>query len=175
MINQLLVLRAMHKDYYPSCQHGFFPQRGTMTAWQFILDSVIDRPDIYEIDLRKFFDGVKIEAINRQLQRNGVTDNWLNRLYDLNRSPVIAAERFEGETPQQAADRTKWMNGGEYSYYLMMYAHDITQGVPQGAPTSPFLSCMALQPLITQTKSGPEFDPVNKYFVERDLVGYADD
>ena len=40
--------------YIPDSQHGFYPGRGTGTAWKTILSEVLASPNIYEFDLRKF-------------------------------------------------------------------------------------------------------------------------
>lgn len=42
----------------PDNQHGSIPGRGTKTAWEHIIEKVLDAPDIFEFDLKKFFDRV---------------------------------------------------------------------------------------------------------------------
>jgi hypothetical protein len=63
MMNQFLVFYSLHHCPVDAAQHGFVPGRGTKTAWEFILSKVIVAPDIYEIDLRSFFDKVRVDRI----------------------------------------------------------------------------------------------------------------
>lgn len=51
---------------------------------------------------------------------------------------------------------------------------DVTVGVPQGAPTSPFIACQALYSLIEETVY-TSFNSITGLRTERDLIGYADD
>jgi len=42
-------------------QYGFRPGRGTLQAWQKVLGSVIGEDNIYEYDLKGFFDSVNTD------------------------------------------------------------------------------------------------------------------
>jgi hypothetical protein len=106
MINQLIVYRAICKGTIPSQQHGFVPHRGTLTAWRDLLKNTIRCRDIYEIDLRKFFDQIKLLSLKEALLKNcGISGVWYTRLIDLNTSIVRPARQTEGETDQQRDDR----------------------------------------------------------------------
>jgi hypothetical protein len=56
------------QEYLSPHQHGFRPQMGVLTAWKQILRDVVPKKNIYEFDLRGFFDNVDWSAINKQLQ-----------------------------------------------------------------------------------------------------------
>jgi retron-type reverse transcriptase len=48
-------------------QHGFLPGRGVITAWRDIFTNVVDKDNIYEYDLKGFFDNVSLKAIEQWL------------------------------------------------------------------------------------------------------------
>jgi len=48
-------------------QHGFLPGRGVITAWKDIFENVINRDNIFEYDLKGFFDNVKLKSIEQFL------------------------------------------------------------------------------------------------------------
>lgn len=50
-------------DVFPENQHGFLPNRGTLTAWKSILSKAISKPDIYEFDYKGFFDNVRTDKV----------------------------------------------------------------------------------------------------------------
>lgn len=73
------------KDSYPKEQHGFFPKKGTLTAWKQLL-KVINSPDIFEYDLTKFFDRVNIQYISQKLLEAGTPKSVVYMLENINRS-----------------------------------------------------------------------------------------
>jgi hypothetical protein len=193
MMNQFLVFYSLHHCPVDAAQHGFVPGRGTKTAWEFILSKVIVAPDIYEIDLRSFFDKVRVDRI-------------VSRIGKLFHLPKVLKERLwmmmtqlpSLKTPQtsptpQVDDKDLkggiffTLSGGignikfgsHWNYLAKEFPglrptrrYRKAQGVPQGCPLSPFLSLFALSPLLRQTRAkGTRY---GKPFW-RDLVGYADD
>lgn len=83
MLNTALIIwleRVWNKE-----QHGYFPERGTMTAWKSILEK-IGRPTIYEFDLKQFFPNVEIQYITRKLQSTGMPKHWYEYFENLNKS-----------------------------------------------------------------------------------------
>lgn len=61
------------EDYFLPSQHGCLPGRGTLTAWtSFFKSKIYKKKFIYEIDLRKFFDSVHINAVEEILLKCGV-------------------------------------------------------------------------------------------------------
>lgn len=72
MLNQLLVNFLLTRNLFPVSQHGFIPGRGTMTAWKELLERALGARDIYEFDLKSFFDSVRLDAISEELRNHDV-------------------------------------------------------------------------------------------------------
>jgi hypothetical protein len=204
MLNQLIVLRAIHKRTIPDCQHGFVPGRGTLTAWLHILRKVIWQKDIYEIDLRSFFDFVDNNQIEMELPKvTGMPRSWASRIWEINLSPVVPAAVHSSSTAQETEDFLRWdptTEGRSKEEVLRQLSAEKglrrlsepyrrlkrqypninwwmhTEGVPQGSATSCFLACLMLRPLIEKTRRNiwNNLAPRDSDEV-RDLIGYADD
>lgn len=96
MLNQLLVLYAYQRKIISTCQHGFLPRRGTLTAWRDILSRVIKSPDIYEIDIKGFFDNVDHGSLRNSLRNDlNLPKDWLDRIMLINRSLVELPSKEE--------------------------------------------------------------------------------
>jgi len=65
MLEHVLVL-SVHLN---ESQHGFRPNRGTLTAWKSMFTSVIDSPNIYEIDLRQCFPSISLLRLHHVLTK----------------------------------------------------------------------------------------------------------
>jgi hypothetical protein len=63
MINNLLSIYISGQVLINPNQHGFQPGKGTLTAWKQIISEVIEAENIWEFDLVKFFDEIKVQAI----------------------------------------------------------------------------------------------------------------
>jgi hypothetical protein len=59
MLNMLLVYGYDSK--LSDVQHGFRPGRGTLSAWKVLLERVLPARNIYEYDLKAFFDRVRVD------------------------------------------------------------------------------------------------------------------
>lgn len=161
MINQLLVLYLRKKDLWPENQHGFFPKKGTMTAWKEVLGKVIQSPDIWEFDLEKFFDNVNLDVVNAKLLEFGVPEALVRRLWRINISPIQSKPR-EIATEVKAPIRPIGVDIDKFSFlksrqdtYLSGRLASVNfaggmaplvgvAGAPQGSPTSPVLSILPL-------------------------------
>lgn len=88
MLNNLIVWSRTGREYE---QHAYFPQRGVHTAWQSVFER-IDSPNIYEFDLKGFFDNVSLEFMYKVLVRDyGYPRSVAAFLRKLNRSiPKLA-------------------------------------------------------------------------------------
>lgn len=164
MVNQFLVHYLDSRGYLSPEQHGFRPNRGTMSAWKVILSEVIHTKDIYEFDLKKFFDSVSLDAVSAKLVEYEVPINIVRQLYIINTSPIVLKKaklnEFEqmmksllhkGATPDEIINHPRPLS---YRYRV--------RGVPQGAPTSPVLATITMRGSITE-RPGLE------------VVTYADD
>lgn len=61
-------------------QHGFLPNRGTLTAWRDVLLKAINAPDIYEYDYKGFFDNVNSTKVLNWLAEKGLPKTWVLKL-----------------------------------------------------------------------------------------------
>jgi len=148
MLNQLMVNFLDSRNLLHDQQHGFRPRRGTLTAWKTVLEKVIVARDIFEFDLKKFFDLVSLDKISSILIRKGIPVNLVRQLYYINASAVkIKGDRklneFEhmmkrlimnNSTPDEVINHNRPIS---YMYRL--------RGVPQGANTSPLLASLILE------------------------------
>jgi len=222
LLNQCLVMRLAPK-LRPN-QHGFVPNKGTLTAWIEILTKVIDSPNIYEYDLKGYFDNLHQHFLMKSLELMGVSKPFRDRLHIINQSIVRLAKEDKIYEPDRSllhnADGTlhvnwrdqfseahkmhleavkrsldaikdnpgKWIGDSkdgkftpeqvefmqkEYDYMLnnpeashkekfVEFERRIKQkGVPQGAPTSPFLSNISLNDSLLA--------------IWKEIVQYADD
>ena len=65
-------LQQWLSPWISSSQHGFLSGRGTMTAWQDIIDHVLNSRNIWEYDMKKFFDSINITYLSLVLLSTGV-------------------------------------------------------------------------------------------------------
>jgi len=147
MINQLLVKFFLLREGFHESQHGFRPGRGCKTAWEFILGNVINQRDIFEFDLKSFFDLVNLDAIASNLIKKGVPPVIARHLYYLNTSackvkPPYKLNEFE-HMMKKLLEKFSYEEVINHPRPLS-YQYRV-RGVPQGAPTSPVLSTLALE------------------------------
>jgi hypothetical protein len=64
MLNNLIVWHRIGRE---GTQHGYFPGRGVHTAWKEVLENV-NKSNVYEFDLKGFFDNVDLMAISHELR-----------------------------------------------------------------------------------------------------------
>lgn len=146
MMNVILTFYYEASGRYRESQHGFRPGRGTLTAWKHILSNVIESKDIYEFDLKGFFDSINLDYISMQLIKDKVPNNIVKLLYYINTcacevKPPYRINEFEHMMK-------KLLHKGTYEEIItsprpLSYMYRV-RGVPQGAPTSPSLSLLGL-------------------------------
>jgi len=149
-INQFLVLGLNHT--ISTRQHGFRPEQGTLTAWLEVL-KYIKLPYIYEFDYKGFFDKIDIHVISHVLRERNVSEEWVDLIERLNDSrPKLPDKQLldesETEINSEYIEHIRWEKAENNDADLGMlgeYGEDWRVfGVPQGAPTSPFLSILVL-------------------------------
>jgi len=86
-------------EIFPDNQHGFLPNRGTLTAWKGILSRAISKPDIYEFDYKGFFDNVRNDKVIELLSARGLPSNIGRKLEHIAQSaPRLPREKLIDET-----------------------------------------------------------------------------
>jgi len=65
MLEHVLVLSVQLNE----SQHGFRPNRGTLTAWKSMFSDVIDSENIYEIDLRQCFPSISLLRLHHVMTK----------------------------------------------------------------------------------------------------------
>jgi hypothetical protein len=163
-INQLLTLAF--EPYISEEQHGFRPMRGTLTAWLSLLKKIHNFDNIYEFDYASFFPNLDILEITDRLQELGVPSQWVFMIQTMNKSqPKLPVEEKMDESQVRYHKRLKegnkvnnfflnsidWGNQSAFAKmnldltdWKVHIDHHPIIGVPQGAPTSPFLSILCL-------------------------------
>jgi hypothetical protein len=177
MINNFMHMFV--KDYLLPSQHGFIPGRGTLSAWKEIMTKVIDKPYIYECDLKQFFPSVNVSKLGKLLETDlKVPLTVSTGLFELNSSlPVLPKdvkldENYTLNTKEKLRNLKEeqnwdWAEDVPDKYYNSSSAGGFKMnstgavdfwenpiGVPQGAPTSPLISILILvKSFLTQTSS----------------------
>lgn len=152
-INNMLVLCL--DPWLKDEQHGFRPKRGTLTAWKQILTTVINKQYIYEYDLEKYFDKINLNYVETTLSRFRVSRTWINLINVMNRSIInLPKNRLIDETSQKnmfpGNQQHYWAQakpGGPFNITIPPVLGQVLikeEGVPQGAPFSPFISNLVL-------------------------------
>jgi len=203
------------RDYILPSQHGFIPNRGSLSAWrQMFEEGLLEKPFIYECDLKQFFPSVNLDVLNKVLLSNKVPTwvvEWLDQINSnfpklpqdkklsedkekeekgwmdaltrqMKRADPRKAEQFGNprfiqgikldiatrlpngdflpfeEIERQLPPRRRKVkpvtpvNDHNLGIPASKYFKSRT-GVPQGAPTSPFLSILILKKFLTQQQS----------------------
>jgi len=63
MITNIAEIYALGRGLYSDCQHGGRPERGVMTCLKAVAEQLETYSNIYEFDLKGFFDHISIESI----------------------------------------------------------------------------------------------------------------
>lgn len=81
MFNNLLVFFRFPRE--GQIQHGYLTGRGVITAWKRLL-LLVEKPDLYEFDLKGFFDRVSLPAINEELRAMLVPEDIIDFVWSIN-------------------------------------------------------------------------------------------
>jgi len=93
-LNNILLLWL--SPYISEDQHGYYPNRGTNTAIKVLQEEVIESTNIYEFDLKKFFDSVNLDYLRSILLSADVPEALVELMIEWSRTPPR-----KGENPQQ--------------------------------------------------------------------------
>jgi len=90
MLNNLIVWTRIGRE---GCQHAYIPGRGVSTAWSEVF-SKLDSANIFEFDLKGFFDNVDLSYVNSVLfKRYNYPRNTVDFFRKLNRSIVKLCDK----------------------------------------------------------------------------------
>lgn len=80
------ILTIWFENKQSANQHGFWPTRGTTTAWKQIHKEVIPARNIYEFDLERFFDSVNLTYLHDLLINDGMDPELVSVFDAINRT-----------------------------------------------------------------------------------------
>lgn len=167
--------------------HAYQPGKGTLSCWKELITKVIPSKNIYEFDLKGFFDNVRIEKVSRTLHRLGVPRFIVEHIERMNKSAPIL-------TSEELTDENKWKLRNKYNnlyypnileekidenklYEAIMEPSDFSNeiveantGLPQGFNTSPILSLITL----IDWKKNLEYEGIKLLMYADDGILYSD-
>lgn len=111
------------------------------------MDRVIGARDIFEFDLKSFFDSVNLDYISNELIKMGTPANIVQMLYYINTcackvKPPYLINEFE-HMMKRLIHKNASFDEVIKAPRPISYMYRV-RGVPQGAPTSPVLASLAL-------------------------------
>lgn len=125
-------------------------------------NDLLDKAFIYECDLKNFFNEVSQMMIFNQMKHQGVPDYIVNHLQSIHRNfpDFRLGINFEAERKSlvltgfaQILETNSSFKMNPRELGLMKVHFGDFHGVPQGSPTSPFLSILSLKYFLTQRPS----------------------
>jgi len=176
------ILQIWLSPYQHPNQHGFTPHRGTKSAWHQIHTEVLQSRDIYEFDLRKFFDTLNLDYLTKLLMDTQIPRLLVQRIIRWSRTPAQGTppSAYSWKSANEEACDYRYHKTGLYgvssaeeSYWLSekrkseqhhphLKRYDYYRGVAQGSPISPLISTIILTKVLLNNPNC-------------DIVQYADD
>ena len=163
---QLFLQVWLHPYSHPS-QHGYTKHRGTDSAWQQLHREVLNSSNIYEYDLKQFFDSVNLDYLGSILIGLQIPSPLVKQIQHWNRTaPCNTSTRVQTwSSPYHESLDHKYHETGTYSitsaseidYWLnhkrlksrlhqhrCLNRYSYYHGVAQGSSISPLLSTLVL-------------------------------
>jgi len=113
-----------------------------------ILSEVIKAKDIFEFDLKSFFDMVSLDYLSNKLREKEVPENIVRFLYYINSCAVSCKAPYRLNEHEHKVN--KLLHSGATIDEVVDHPRPISymyrlRGVPQGSPTSPLLASLCLE------------------------------
>lgn len=168
-LNNILLLWL--SPYVSPDQHGYYPGRGTATAIYEVQRRVLASREIYEFDLKSFFDTINLDYLGKVLQSVGLPKALVDLLISWSRSnPYKGTNTQQWTDVKEEALTYKYHRTGQWGFAKGIselewwinrkreaevetpekQPKSWYQGVSQGSAVSPLLSTLLLtHPLLT--------------------------
>jgi hypothetical protein len=182
------ILQVWLSPFSHPSQHGFMPGRGTLSAWKVVATEVIKSPDIFEYDLKKFFDTINLDYLSDIMRKLLIPESLTRNiiLWNRTKSENDQSTLTWKDSNEKLGDYIQHLTGsrvydpglrgyyesqlyqsiqanprmGEYGYY---------RGVAQGNPLSPLLSSL----IVTATILNNPHTEVIQYADDGILYNYG--
>lgn len=154
----MLLLTFLSPYQHPN-QHGYLPHRGTDSAWSQMDAEILNKSNIYDFDLMKFFDSVDLTNLRKELINKDIPSELVDTLIGWNRVPPQNAETsttqsWQSETEKEISiTQYESQNKETKEYYESLKLnkgfksdYNFYHGVAQGSAISPTLSTLILIP-----------------------------
>jgi len=231
----MLLVPLTHYFEIGASQHGFVPQRGTLTAWKTLMSEVIPSRNILEIDFEGYFPSIQPDMVSKCMVDHQVPSWVIEFYYLLNGSKPVQSFTLKDHTAESVklpdflgADvyaqafisqqrkiwirrglsreqMTKSLNfwvkrlteaqnqrigilqsvyGNKLNYdtnfqdersrrYQTDGTRNHTEGLPQGAGTSPYLSILYLDYIMVQVQK--DYPSIHYLAYADDIIIYSND
>lgn len=144
----LLTLLLIWNPNRSKSQHGYIPRRGLGTAWKTIIKHVLGKDNIYEFDLRKFFDSVNIIDVLQLMARKGMEKKdlrmWMEIFTSDAKKGCLTNVKEEEKNLEQEMEEFLKDQGESWTERNS----GIMKGLPQGLGVSPFLSTLLIDDIL---------------------------
>jgi len=169
MWNNLIVWYRMDKI---KSQHAYQPGLGVGTAWGELYSKLESSENIYEFDLKGFFDNVDLMYTKKRMIEMGIPEGISEYVYKMQRSIVELEEKDEVDesqhrkvifdtdgtinqnlTQEEKDDLTVITEEKISKYISKGYTKFREKGVPQGAATSCGLSTINLEGVVSRNEN----------------------
>lgn len=154
-----MLLLTFFSLYQHPHQHGYLPNRGTDTAWSQMESEILNKKNIYDFDLMKFFDSVDLTNLRNVLADKEMPAHLIKSLIGWNRVPPQNVDKSTPLTWNSVLEEnnSKTLYGRlpskEKEYYESLELrknwstdYNFYHGVAQGSAISPTLSTLILIP-----------------------------
>lgn len=99
LLTEFLSMSTTKFKLFPKWQHAYTKNKGVLSCWRELL-KLLDKKNIYEFDLKKFFDKVPVSKTLSKIKA-GITKETANHLYGLSMNTVNNMRVKTWKTPEK--------------------------------------------------------------------------